>query len=166
MIDNILNSITLRDIIYSIVGILTVGGVIVEKANRLPFKPWTAIFKFIGGCFTGHIDEQLNRMEEQQRNNTTAIKELDEKVEKKFREKQKEDDEKEAIRLRADIIRFSDACRTGERHSQNHFENIFREYSDYLSYCQKHNLPNHYIDAEYAFIEEIYQKRLRNNDFI
>ena len=173
MIDNMLNTIALRDTIYAIVGIVTVLSVVVEKAKSLPFKPWTFLFEYIGKCITKSIDDRLDKIEQQQKEiklqqqaNIEAITELDKKVDRKFEEKQRDDDEKEAKRLRASIIKFADACRVGTRHTQSHFENVIRDYSDYVAYCDKHDIPNHFIDSEYKYIEGIYQECLRENKFL
>ncbi len=161
-----LESITVKDLIYFIVGVITVLSIVVEKAKSLPFNPWTAIFEWIGSRITKGVNERLEKLEVQQKANINAINELDKKVEKKFEEKQRDDDEKEAKRLRASIIKFADACRVGTKHTQSHFENVIRDYSDYVSYCEKHNIPNHFIDNEYRYIEEIYQECLRENKFL
>lgn len=166
MIDNILTSINLGDIIYTIVGIFAVLSVIVEKSKNLPFKPWTFIFEYIDKCLNKSVNDRLDIIEKQQQANNEAIIELDKKVDKKFEEKQKDDDEKEAKRLRASIIQFADSCRIGEKHTQSHFENVMRDYSDYVTYCGKHDIPNHFIDNEYKYIEGIYQECLRENKFL
>ena len=161
-----LESITLKDLIYFIVGVITVLSIVVEKVKSLPFNPWTTLFEWIGSCITKGVNERLEKLEIQQEANINAINELDKKVERKFEEKQRDDDEKEAKRLRASIIKFADACRVGVKHTQSHFENVIRDYSDYVSYCEKHNIPNHFIDNEYRYIEEIYQECLRENKFL
>lgn len=163
---NILDSITLKDISYFIVGFITVFSVIVEKVKSLPFKPWTRLFDWIGKNLNQSVTVRLEQIEEQQKANNDAIIELDKKVDRKFEEKQKDDDEKEAKRLRANIIQFADSCRVGDKHTQSHFENVMRDYSDYEDYCSKHDIPNHYIDSEYKYIEDIYQECLRENKFI
>ena len=75
-------------------------------------------------------------------------------------------DEKEAKRLRSNIICFSDSCRIGTHHTKNHFENIFRDYDDYKNYCKVHKFENHFIDGEMSYIESIYEECLRENKFL
>lgn len=161
-----LEPITINDLSYFIVGIITVLSVVVEKINSLPFKPWTHLFEWFGKCVTKSVDLKLEEIERQQKANIEAIIRLNEKVERKFEEKQKDDDEKEAKRLRSSIIQFADSCRVGNHHTQNHFENVMRDYSDYMDYCTKHDIPNHFIDSEYRYIEDIYQECLRENKFL
>lgn len=104
--NEILDGVTLRDIIYFIVGVIGVLSIVVEKAKSLPFHPWTHFFKWVGKCITSTMDDKLTELEKQQKANNEAIIELDKKVDKKFEEKQRDDDEKEAKRLRSSIISF------------------------------------------------------------
>lgn len=165
-IAGLMNTITLKDICYFVVGIITVISVVVERLKSLPFKPWTHLFKFIGNTINSGVNSRLDKIEEQQKANNEAIIELEKTMENKFEEKQKDDDTKEAKRLRANIIQFADSCRVGNHHTQNHFENVFRDYDDYEDYCEKHEIPNHYIDSEYAYIRGVYEDCLKENKFI
>lgn len=162
----LLETVTLKDIIYFIVGVIGVLSIVVEKAKKIPFHPWTHLFEWIGSSLTKSVDTKLEMIEQQQKANNDAIIELDKKVERKFSEQQKEADEKEAKRLRASIISFSDSCRVHEKHTKNHFENIMRDYDDYMAYCVKHNLENHFIEGEKQYIESVYQECLRENKFL
>ena len=162
----ILDSVTLKDFIYFIVGTITVLSVVVERVEKFPIKPWSNFFRWIGNCLNRDMNEKLEAIEKQQMANNKAIIELDKKVERKFDEKQKDDDEKESKRLRANIISFADSCRVGNHHTQSHFENIMRDYSDYEHYCKKHDIPNHFIDSEYKYIEKVYQECLEEDKFI
>lgn len=162
----LLETVTLKDIIYFIVGVIGVLSIVVEKAKKIPFHHWTHLFEWIGKSLTKSVDTKLEMIEQQQKANNDAIIELDKKVERKFSEQQKEADEKEAKRLRASIISFSDSCRVHEKHTKNHFENIMRDYDDYMAYCDKHKLENHFIEGEKQYIESVYQECLRENKFL
>ena len=70
------------------------------------------------------------------------------------------------VHAEANIISFADSCRVGNHHTQSHFENIMRDYSDYEHYCKKHDIPNHFIDSEYKYIEKVYQECLEEDKFI
>lgn len=166
MLENLLDNITLRDIVYFTVGATSIISVIVEKSKSIPFHPWSYVFKSVSDyCFKG-INNKLDVIEEQQKENNKAINDLENKMDTKFAEKQKDDDEKEAKRLRSNIISFADSCRCGNKHTQSHYENVMRDYDDYMLYCDTHNLPNHYIDNEYDYIKNLYQDRLKKNDFL
>lgn len=161
-----LENLTIREVINYIVGIMVVFSVIVEFNKRLPWKPITHIIEWFGGALTKNLNTKMEELSKQTKANNEAIIELDKKVEERFAENQKEADEKEAKRLRASIISFSDACRADAHHSKNHFENIFRGIDDYNTYCERHHIPNHFINSEVAYITEVYNHVLKENKFI
>ena len=164
--DGFLESVTLKDAIYFIGGIIAVLSIIIERTKSLPFQPWTHLFRWIGKNITGSLETKLDELERKQCANNDAIVELEKKMDEKFREQKKDADEKEAQRLRESIISFADLCRCGNKHTQTHFENVMRDYDKYKAYCTEHGIPNHYIDSDYRYIEDLYQHRLRNNDFL
>ena len=61
----ILDSVTLKDLIYFIVGTITVLSVVVEKVNKFPFKPWSNFFRWIGNCLNRDMNEKLEIIEQQ-----------------------------------------------------------------------------------------------------
>lgn len=162
----VLNNITLKQVIDFILGCIAILSVIIEFSHKIPINPWSFLFRKIGNCFNKDINIKLNELEKQQKINNKNIEKLEIKMEQKFKEKQHDDDEKEAKRLRSHIISFADSCRTGQLHTQVSFQNIFRDYSDYVSYCELNDIPNHFIDSEYTYINEIYQKCLKENKFL
>lgn len=164
--EKILETITLKDITYFVIGTITIFSILVEKIGSLPFNPWSSLFNWIGKKLNKDTSERLDLIEEQQRSNNNSLIELEKRVEQEFRERQKDADTKEAKRLRLNIIQFADSCRVGEKHTQNHFENVFRDYTDYVDLCDKNDIPNHFIDTEYAYIREIYSECLKENKFI
>lgn len=164
--NEILESISLGDIIYFITGIIAVLSVVVENTKKLPFNPWTRILNWIGKRITNDINQRLSEIEEQQKANIEAVNMLEEKMDKEFKEHIKQADKKEAKRLRQSIVEFADACRCGVQHTQNHFENVMRDYGDYVQYCETHDIPNHFIDSDYAYIEGLYQECLKENKFL
>lgn len=165
------------------------------EVSKIKINPWSSLFGFIGKALTKdisndikemaedikNIKQDVNNLEESTKSNSKAIEGLDKKVDEKMSELNKElkeyvdlsnaklkkdSDEKEAKRLRANIIQFADSCRVGARHTQNHFENIFRDYDDYIEYCRKNDIPNNFIDTEKKYICEVYNKCIRENKFI
>lgn len=162
----IFDNITLKQVIDFILGFIAIISVIIEFSHKIPINPWSFIFKRIGNSFNKDINIKLQELEKQQKINNKNLEELEKAIERKFKEKQRNDDEKEAKRLRAHIISFADSCRTGQLHTQASFQNIFRDYSDYVLYCKENDIPNHFIDSEYIYINEIYQECLKENKFL
>lgn len=194
-----IQSMSVGELVKYILIILGILSVIVEKSKKLPFNPWSALFRWIGNKINEPINTKLDNFDKQQKERfndleTKQNKRLDEletqnteiqnhiiKIKKEYIESIKdikEDynkrmdtlernaDEKEAKRLRSSIICFSDSCRTGERHTKQHFENVFRDYDDYSRYCEKHDFENHFIDGEMEYIKSIYTEYSKNNKFL
>lgn len=161
--ESILSSISLKDFIL---WVLAAGSFIIQVNKKIPLNPWTWIFSKLGNALTKDLKVQLDKMGQEQTANTNAIKELKDEVDKKFKEKAADDDAKEASRLRARIIEFADSCRLHQHHTQRAFENIMRDYGDYREYCRIHEIPNHFIDAEYEYINSVYAECQRDNRFL
>ena len=65
------------------------------------------------------------------------------------------------------IIDFSDECRRGTRHSEEHFDNVLEDIDAYEKYCAAHpQFENRKAVQSIRFIVEIYDECKRKNDFI
>lgn len=77
------------------------------------------------------------------------------------------DAEADAKQARRRIIDFSDECRRGTRHSEEHFDNVFADIDAYEKYCAAHpQFENRKAVQSIQFIVEIYDECKRKNDFI
>ena len=77
------------------------------------------------------------------------------------------DAESDARQARRRIIDFSDECRRGTRHSEEHFDNVLEDIDAYEKYCTAHpEFENRKAVQSISFIIEIYDKCKRLNDFI
>lgn len=161
-----LSSITLQDIVNWGIVILGILSVVVEFIEKCPIHIWSPLISWVGKSLNKDIKEHLKELEERQKESGKAIEELKEHVDLRFRENERSQDEKEAKRLRASIISFADSCRVNNHHTQEHFKNVFRDYDDYINYCEKHDIPNHYIDEQMDYIRDIYQRCLKENKFL
>lgn len=183
-----LKNMSVGELCASIAAIAGVISVIIEKSKKLPFNPWSKLFGWIGSKINAPINKRLDTIEENQDKRMNALEENNKKTRELINEIRKdykdsissikEDyntridkleydaDEKETKRLRSNIICFADACRSGMNHyTKQHFENIFRDYDDYLAYCEHRNFKNHFIDGEMEYIKTIYAERSKNNSF-
>ena len=70
----LLETVTLKDIIYFIVGVIGVLSIVVEKAKKIPFHPWTHLFEWIGSSLTKSVDTKLEMIEQQQKEQKKASK--------------------------------------------------------------------------------------------
>ena len=77
------------------------------------------------------------------------------------------DAEADAKQSRRRIIDFSDECRRGTRHSEEHFDNVLADIDAYEKYCAAHpQFENRKAVQSIRFIVEIYDECKRKNDFI
>ena len=161
-----LDTITLRQVFDFIVGAIAILSVVMEFSKKIPFHPWSFLIAYFGKALNSDLKKKLCELEIRQDANTEAIKELKKDMEQKFKENSADADTKEAKRLRSRIIEFADSCRVHQKHTKTAFENIMRDYDDYMDYCEKHDIPNHFIDAEYEYIKSVYSQCQEENKFI
>ena len=174
---NEINKMSVSEFAGYIVLIAGIISAIIEKSKKLPFNPWSSLLKWIGSIANESIIQRMNALEENQKetkeyigeirnDHQKAITEIKEDYNGRIDALERNADEKEAKRLRSNIICFSDACRIGTQHTKQHFENIFRDYDDYERYCKKHNFENHYIEGEMKYIKDVYAECLKDNKFL
>ena len=166
LIKTFLGTITLKQVFDFIVGAIAVISVLVEFSKKIPFHPWSFLLSYIGKAINSDLRKEMNELKLQIDANRVAINELKEDMEQKFNESATEADTKEAKRLRARIIDFADSCRVHQKHTKTAFENISRDYDDYCNYCERRDIPNHFIDAEFEYIKQVYQECQTENKFI
>ena len=68
--------------------------------------------------------------------------------------------------LRRVILNFANMCRIGYGHSQEQFDQLFKDNTKYHVLLKKHNLTNGRVDRDFKYIDELYQCCLKNNDFL
>lgn len=171
--EEFLSSISGLDIFHVIQAAFLTVIAFVEFNKKIPFHPISAVLSWIGKALNKEVGSKLSELEKNQEETKREISELNDKVEKRFQEVDRrfedtlsDSDEKEAKRLRSNILTFVDSCRRGVHHSQSNFENIFRDYDDYIRLCEKREIPNHYVDSDYEYIQAIYHHCLETNEFL
>lgn len=75
-------------------------------------------------------------------------------------------DQKTTIGCRIRILKFMDEIIEGWEHSKDSYNQIMRDITDYLQYCDEHpQFLNHQTDATIERIKKDYEQRLATNDF-
>lgn len=75
-------------------------------------------------------------------------------------------DQRTAIGCRIRILKFMDEIIEGWEHSKDSYNQIMRDITDYLQYCDDHpQFLNHQTDATIERIKKDYEQRLTTNDF-
>lgn len=76
-------------------------------------------------------------------------------------------DNGEALRARRRIIDFSDECRRGVKHSEEHFESVLEDVTAYEKYCAFHKeFENSKCVLSIEMIKELYKKTKLEDNFI
>lgn len=87
-------------------------------------------------------------------------------IRKDIREVREQMDENEKDRIRWEVLDFANSCRNKRRHSKDEFEHIVALNKKYKKLLAKTDDENGVFNAEYEYINELYKKRLRKNDFL
>lgn len=75
-------------------------------------------------------------------------------------------DQRTAIGCRIRILKFMDEIIEGWEHSKDSYNQIMRDITDYLQYCDDHpQFLNHQTDATIERLRKDYEQRLATNNF-
>ena len=154
--------LTVIELIQYVVAAVAIVSVFIEKAKSIPFSPWSAIFAWLGDKLTADLQDEINTLTREIRQNQSDTNNMAVKI----KELEKHIAEIEAERLRSRIIEFTEQCRLGKKHTQKHFENIFRDIDKYNRYCCIYRITNNYIRAEVKYLQNVFDECLRENKFI
>ena len=67
--------------------------------------------------------------------------------------------------IRAEILRFSNSVRNGQKHSQEEWFHIIDRINEYHKLIEKRELTNGVIEVETQFIYDSYRRCSDTNDF-
>ena len=131
-----------------IVTILALFGIAIDLTPWIKVNPIKSLFRWIGKQINYEIKEQINSLQS----------EID--------EVRKDGDEREVRRLRAGILDFANGCRNGKKHTKDQFENVFRDYEDYISITEKRDIKNGFLEDEFDYIRQIFHECQEKNSFL
>lgn len=157
-----LKKLTVGELIQYIVAAAAVASVLIERIKSIPFNPWSALFSWLGDKLTSDLQDEIVSFTQEVRQNQSDMNDMIIKI----KELEKHIAEIEAERLRSRIIEFTEQCRLGKKHTQKHFENIFRDIDKYNRYCCIYRITNNYIRAEVKYLQNVFDECLRENKFI
>ena len=110
----------------------------------------------INACITKLHDE-----------NGQKIDSIRDEMDNGFERMRLEDLKQNAIQSRVRILRFGDEIRRGVLHSKESYDQTKMDIKTYLSYCSMDkDFENGIATANIKLIEDSYDKRMINNDFI
>ena len=146
---------TLYDLIRAGGGVVLILMTLVQ-ITPVRINPWSAIGRIIGNTMNKDVMENLETVK-------SDVKNLKEKHEE-LRNRMDKDD---ADECRTRILRFADELRRGVEHSEEFFNQILDDISDYERYCSEHpEYKNSKAVNAIPKIDKVYQKCMEENSFL
>lgn len=132
----------------------------------IKINPWTKIFKWIGKLITEDTDKNIKQLIKK----TTELESTITSVQNDFKTETtaiiKGIDENEKDRIRWEVLNFANSCRNGRRHTKDEFQHIIALNDKYKTLLEKTNDKNGVFEVEYQYILNLYNKYLREDDFL
>lgn len=148
---NFIQTITLGQLAIAVLAITA----LLEAATKT-LKPWTQLMNWLG---KGVNREVLKKLDEQ-RDESKALKDEVTSLAERI-------DKKDAEDARNHILRFGDEIKNGVRHSEEYFNQILADITNYEHYCGTHpSFKNEKTVMTERIIREVYHKCVKENDFL
>jgi len=121
----------------------------VLQVAPIKINPWTWIARAIGRAINAEVIDKVGKLE----NEVQTIK--------------KNVEEHEAKSARVRILRFGDEILHDVKHSQEHFNQVLLDITEYEEYCSKHpEFRNNVTGITTKRIMETYERCLKDNNFL
>ena len=156
---------------------------LIFECTKIKISPWTWLFSWIAKIITKDVSAEVDsKIDCVNKEMTDINKRLDDIVyiksahyqeitdglklmADKLEEMARDNDDKEMMRLRWEILSFARSLKNGDKYSQDEFYHIFEANDKYHRIIAKRNFVNGVIDADMRYVNEVYQKCLESNDF-
>lgn len=126
------------------------------QVSPIKVNPWSSLVKWFGKNLNTEVVSKVDKLE-------ASITDLTKKQEEAEARTEKRDID--LCRMR--ILRFADELRRGIDHSEEFFDQVLDDITDYKHYCESHtDYENNKAVAAIQKIERTYQERLDKNDFL
>ena len=136
--------------------------VILSIIQIAPIKidPWSWLARKIGKAFNQEIlekqEEFVKESKEYRKNNDERLEKITAKI-----------DCRAAEDARSRILRFGDEIKSKVPHSQEYYNQILADMTDYEQYCAAHpDFKNERTVATEKVIRHSYEMHMKNNDFL
>ena len=137
--------------ILIIIGVLS----LFIRPKKIEVPIWQYLLKGIGDAINGSLKAEIASVSKQ-------ITEVD----KLLNEHIKAQNEQEITNCRRRILRFDDEVLRGEKHGQEHWNNVMEDVDTYLSFCNSHeDYHNSKAEKAMAHLKDTYNK-LTLQDFL
>ena len=134
-------------LVHNFVQVLLICSVFIQ-ITPIKWNPITSFIKWLGKTLTKDIQD--------------SVKDIAGQVESL----QGDVDANEKDRIRWEILDFANSCRHGREHTHDEYQHISDLHDKYKALLKKTGDKNGVFDTEYAMIDSLYKKHLKNNDFL
>lgn len=159
---------------WALPAIIILSGIF--EFTKIPVNPWSWIFKKFSGVITKDTNQKIEDLEQKIDDKFDKIvwtksKHYEEIIEdlkenkSDIKELSKQFDVTRMENIRAEILRFANTVRNGERHSQEEWYHIIDRINEYHKLIEKRSLTNGVIEIETQFIFDSYRKCSDTNNF-
>lgn len=131
----------LVSVVKMILGVLMASGILIEFTPFIKINPVSWALKIIGSAMTKNLNDKVDELSRRM---------VDHEVDQ----------------LRWNILDFANSCRNGRRHTKEEFDHVIADHTRYLKILESNNMENGQVTTDYRYIEEIYYKCMKDNDFL
>ena len=158
---NLLNILNIFREYKDIIVILVVIFLSLVEITPIKINPWTCLIKWVS-----HV-QGLDKLNEEVGNIRLHMDEIDTKIDNLRTESEEKSALKDALLYRHRILRFSDELTQNIKHSQEMFNDILADITEYDNYCRTHpTFVNQKAVMSEENIKRIYRKCLEERDFL
>lgn len=146
---------SLNEILVNGGGALLIALTLIQIAP-IKINPWSFLARTIGKAMNKDMMDKLEVVQ----TDVTNLKEKHDELRNRM-------DKDDADDCRTRILRFADELRRGVEHSEEFFNQILDDISDYEHYCIEHpEYKNNKAANAIAEIDKVYQKCMEKNSFL
>lgn len=125
------------------------GGITLVQIAPIKLNPWSWIAKAIGRAINAEVIDKVDKLE-------TKVENI-----------KKNTEEHEAKSARVRILRFGDEILHDVKHSQEHYNQVLLDITEYEEYCRQHpEFRNNVTGITTKRIMATYEKCLKDNSFL
>lgn len=135
---------------------------IVFEVPKWKFKPFTALFNWIGDKINRPVMAEIGRSNKK----IDELKGDVEQLKKDVDALQKDVDTNEMDTIRTAVLDFANSCRNGRRHSKEEFDHIVALNDKYEQLLEKYDIRNGVYEADYKFVYNLRDKCQAENSFL
>lgn len=141
--------------------ILAVIFLSVVEITPIKINPWTCLIRWVS-----HV-QGLDKLNDEVGNIRKHMDEIDTKIDNLKTESEEKTALRDALLYRHRILRFSDELTQNIKHSQEMFNDILADITEYDNYCSTHpQFVNQKAVMSEENIKRIYRKCLEERDFL